>query len=76
MKVLLQADGPHDPVELSNLSFVGVYDDFDQLALLVWKVSEGNLCLTRAGEKDFDRLVREMGLEKRPVVTHVSLGPK
>lgn len=74
MKLLVQAAGPYDPIELTNVQTVGLYDEHDQLIALAWKLTDGALCITKAGDKDFDRLVSQMGLEKRPTVRKITMG--
>lgn len=58
---------------VADVGHIAVYDNDETLLAVMWERDDGTVALTRAGENDFERLCRDMHLDKRPNVRCVSV---
>ncbi len=72
MRLVLSKSITGHPLVVEAIRQLAVYDGDDLLALM-WERDDGSTALTRIGEEDFERLVREMGLEKRSDVRTIKV---
>lgn len=73
MKLLLQKNlrTPADHVE--DIQQLLVTDDDGDLLAIMWHLDDGSIALSRKGEKDFERLCKQLGVKLRSTAQCVTL---
>ncbi len=73
MRVLTQGTISHQPVMHEGVRQAVIYDEDGSILAAMWERDDGTIALTRVGEKDFDSLVEQLGLNLRLNVKQVQL---
>lgn len=73
MIVVLQRDVCTPLKSVCNVGHVAVYNNNNVLLAVMWERNDGTVALTRAGEEDFERLCKEMHLDRHIKVRSVNV---
>ena len=74
MKLRAQPDHLGEPVELGELRSLIMFDDFDNPVIVVQKLADGVISVSKATEPEFEKVVKGLGIGLHATYTRRGVG--